>query len=169
MKDLFPALDYFTQLAKTNKLASELCFHPCLCSGPESIDGVMQGFKRYKNFIMVDDTTSQQTFGNGVGFFRRDVYTVFIVVAYRRDDMEDREQKLNLCRQLFRQFHARMIFDRDELGDERLTFMQLNNIYSTEMPRYSYNGVTGLYFMVQNEEPIDLSYDASEWTTTKHD
>ena len=118
---------------------------------------------------MVDDTTSQQTFGNGVGFFRRDVYTVFIVAAYRRDDMEDREQKLNLCRQLFRQFHARMIFDRDELGDERLTFMQLNNIYSTEMPRYSYNGVTGLYFMVQNEEPIDLSYDASEWTTTKHD
>lgn len=41
MKDLFPALDYFTQLAKTNRLAADNDFHPCLCSGPESIQGVM--------------------------------------------------------------------------------------------------------------------------------
>lgn len=68
MKDLFPALDYFTQLAKTNRLAADNDFHPCLCSGPESIQGVMDSFKKHKNFIMVDDTTSQQTFGNGVGF-----------------------------------------------------------------------------------------------------
>lgn len=164
MSDLFPALDYFTQLAKSNRLAVEREFHPCLCSGPDSIEGVMQGFKKFRNFIMIDDTTSQQTFGNGVGFFRRDVYTVFILAAYRYDDMGDREAKLLLCRQLFRQFHSRLLFDRDTLGDERLTFLQLNNIYSTELPRYSFNGVTGLYFMVQNEQPIDISYDKSEWT-----
>lgn len=164
MSDLFPALDYFTQLAKSNRLAVEREFHPCLCSGPDSIEGVMQGFKKFRNFIMIDDTTSQQTFGNGTGFFRRDVYTVFILAAYRYDDMDDREAKLLLCRQLFRQFHARLLFDRDTLGDERLTFLQLNNIYSTELPRYSFNGVTGLYFMVQNEQPIDISYDKSEWT-----
>lgn len=161
---LFPALDYFSRLAKTNRLAAANGFHPCLCSGPDSIDGIMQGFKRYQNFIMVDDTTSQQTFSNGVGFFRRDVYTVFILAAYRREDMADREQKLNLCRDIFRQFHSRLLYDRDSLGDDRLTFLQLGNIYSTELPRYSYNGVTGLYFMIQNEQPIDISYDSSEWT-----
>lgn len=164
MKDLFPAIEYFTQLAKTNKLAAANGFHPCVCSGPESIQGIMESFKKERNFIMVDDTTSQQTFGNGVGFFRRDVYTVFIVAAYRMDYMKDREEKLNLCRKLFRQIHSRMLYDRDMLGDERLTFLQLNNIYSTEMPRYSYNGATGLYFMIQNEQPIDISYDKSEWT-----
>ena len=163
MKDLFPALDYFTQLAKSNRIAADNGFHPCLCSGPESIQGVMESFKKHKNFIMVDDTTSQQTFGNGVGFLRRDVYTVFVVAAYRFDDMADRELKLNMCRQIFRQFHSRLLHDRDVLGDERLTYLQLNNIYSTEMPRYSYNGVTGLYFMVQNEQPIDISYEQSEW------
>ncbi len=110
---LFPALDYFTRLAQTNRLALEYQFHPCLCSGPDSIDGIMQGFKKYQNFIMVDDTTSQQTFSNGVGFFRRDVYTVFIVAAYRHDDLADREQKLMLCRQIFRQFHSRLLHDRD--------------------------------------------------------
>lgn len=161
---LFPALDYFSRLAKTNRLAAANGFHPCLCSGPDSIDGIMQGFKRYQNFIMVDDTTSQQTFSNGVGFFRRDVYTVFVLAAYRREDMADREQKLNLCRDIFQQFHSRLLYDRDSLGDDRLTFLQLGNIYSTELPRYSYNGVTGLYFMIQNEQPIDISYDSSEWT-----
>lgn len=113
---------------------------------------------------MVDDTTSQQTFSNGVGYFRRDVYTIFILAHYRIDDMIDREEKLNLCRQIFRQFHSRLLHDRDELGDDRLTFLQLNNVYSSELPRYSYNGVTGLYFMIQNEEPIDICYDESEWT-----
>lgn len=161
---LFPALDYFSRRAKTNRLAAANGFHPCLCSGPDSIDGIMQGFKRYQNFIMVDDTTSQQTFSNGVGFFRRDVYTVFILAAYRREDMADRELKLNLCRDIFRQFHSRLLYNRDSLGDDRLTFLQLGNIYSTELPRYSYNGVTGLYFMIQNEQPIDISYDSSEWT-----
>lgn len=164
MKDLFPALDYFSQLAKSNRLATEHDFHPCLCSGPDSIQGVMDSFRKYKNFIMVDDTTSQQTFSNGVGYFRRDVYTVFIVAHYRYDDMAEREQKLNLCRQLFRQFHSRLLHDRDGLGDERLTYLQLNNIYSTEFGRYAMNGVTGLYFMVQNEQPIDISYEQSDWT-----
>lgn len=163
-KDLFPALDYFTQLAKSSRQAQDNKFYPCLCSGPDSIQGVMENFRKQQNFIMVDDTTSQQTFSNGVGYFRRDVYTIFILAHYRIDDMIDREEKLNLCRQIFRQFHSRLLHDRDELGDDRLTFLQLNNVYSSELPRYSYNGVTGLYFMIQNEEPIDICYDESEWT-----
>ena len=163
-KDLFPALEYFTQLAKSSRLAQDNKFYPCHCSGPDSIQGVMENFRKQQNFIMVDDTTSQQTFSNGVGYFRRDVYTIFILAHYRIDDMIDREEKLNLCRQIFRQFHSRLLHDRDELGDDRLTFLQLNNVYSSELPRYSYNGVTGLYFMIQNEEPIDICYDESEWT-----
>jgi hypothetical protein len=89
---------------------------------------------------------------------------VFILAHYSQDDMADRELKLNLCRQIFRQFHSRLLHDRDTLGDDRLTFLNLNNIYSTELPRYSYSGTTGLYFMIQNEQPIDISYEQSEWT-----
>lgn len=110
-KDLFPALDYFTQLAKSSRLAQDNKFYTCLCSGPDSIQGVMENFRKQQNFIMVDDTTSQQTFSNGVGYFRRDVYTIFILAHYRIDDMIDREEKLNLCRQIFRQFHSRLLHD----------------------------------------------------------
>lgn len=161
---LFPALDYFSRLAKANRLAAANGFKACLCSGPDSIQGVAESFRTARNFIMVDDTTSQNTFSNGTGFFRRDVYTVFLLASYRYDDMADRAAKLGLCRTLFRQLHSRLLYDRDTLGDDRLTFLRLENVYSTELPRYSYTGLTGLYFMVQNEQPIDISYDSREWT-----
>lgn len=162
--DTFNALEYFKTLAGKNKLAREHGFMPCFCSGPDGINDVMQQFRKTANFVMVDDTTSQNTFSRGVTFFDRNVYTVFILAAYRFDDMADREQKLRLCRRLFRQMHSRMIRDKQECvyGDS-LEYLDLNSVYSKELPRYSMNGVTGLYFMVNNDEPVDLTFNAGEW------
>lgn len=160
----FNALAYFEHLAKTNRLAKDNAFHPCFCSGPGSIDGVMQSFRKQKNFIMIDDTTSQNTYSRGVTFFDKNVYTVFILAHYCIDDMADRQQKLELCRRIFRQFHSRMIFDKEnmEYGDV-MEWLDVSSVYSREMSRYSMNGVTGLYFMVNNDEPVDLTYDSNEW------
>lgn len=162
--DTFDALAYFRHLAECNRLAQENCFLPCFCSGPDGINGIIQEFRTTANFIMIDDTTSQNTYSQGVGFFERNVYTVFIIAAYRHDDMADREEKLGLCRRIFRQFHSRMIHDKEEYvyGDS-LEYLQVHNIYSKELPRYSMNGVTGLYFMVNNEEAVDLTYNSDEW------
>lgn len=79
--------------------------------------------------------------------------------------MADREQQLNLCRAIFRQMHSRLIHDREEMtcGDA-LEYMQVERIYSNEFPEYLMSGVTGLYFMVENDEPIDLTYDSRQWT-----
>lgn len=112
----------------------------------------------------MDDTTAQHTFTQGTGFFRTDVYTVFIVAGYRIEDMADREAKLDLCRRIFRQMHSRLLHDKEEMtyGDS-LEYMRVGEVYSTEISRYAMNGVTGLYFMVQNEEPVDICYDGAEW------
>ena len=160
----FNALAYFEHLAKTNRLAKENAFLPCFCSGPENIEGVMQNFRKQKNFIMIDDTTSQNTYSRGVTFFDKNVYTVFILAHYHIDDMQDRQEKLELCRRIFRQFHSRMIFDKENMdyGDV-MEWLDVSSVYSREMSRYSMNGVTGLYFMVNNDEPIDLTYDSNEW------
>lgn len=161
---VFDALAYFENLAKTNKLAKEFDFFPCFCSGPDGIEDVMQNFSKYKNFIMIDDTTSQNTYSKGVGFFDKNVYTVFILAGHRWDDMKDREEKLNLCRRIFRQFHSRMIHDKiDMVHGDMLEYLNTNSIYSKELPRYSMNGVTGLFFMVNNDEPVDITYNAEEW------
>lgn len=162
--DTFNALAYFKNLAERNKLAKAHNFKPCYCAGIEGINDVIQEFRKTSNFIMIDDTTSQNTYSKGVGFFDRNVYTVFILAAYRYDDMADREEKLRLCRRIFRQIHSKMLYDKEKLtyGDS-MEYMDINSIYSKEMPRYSMNGVTGLYFLVNNDEPVDLTYNNEEW------
>ena len=86
--------------------------------------------------------------------------------------MEDREQKLNLCREIFSQFVRRMIWDKEHREDEDddITFLNVEKIYSKEFGRYTMNGVTGLYFMVENDEPESMEYEdeqqlESEWVT----
>lgn len=160
----FDALAYFQQLAKSNKLTNSESFVPCFCSGPESIQGVMDEWRKASNFVMIDDTTDANTISNKIGWFTKNVYTVFILAGYKMDDMQDRQNKLNLCRRIFRQFMSRMIKDKDEYTyGEALEYLNLDNVYSKQLGRYSMNGVTGLYFMIGNDEPTDLQYEESEW------
>lgn len=163
----FDALSYFKQLAESNKLAVENGFKACFCSGPDGINDVLQQFRTTKNFIMIDDTTSQNTYSRGVTYFDRNVYTVFILAGYKMDDMSDRNEKLQLCRRIFRQIHSRIIWDKNQMiYDDSLMFLDVQTIYSKELPRYSMNGVTGLYFMINNDEPVDLTYSDEEWLQT---
>ncbi|MDD4534861.1 MAG: hypothetical protein PHC48_10375 [Prevotella sp.] len=163
-EELFDILSYMEKIGMRNKLAKNNGFRTVFCSGPESIQGVMQEFQKTANFIMVDDTTSQNTFSSGVTFFKKDVYTVFVLAGYRFDDMKDRQAKLNLCRRIFRQIHSKMIYDKSNMtyGD-KLEYLEVNKVYSNEIGRYAMNGVTGLYFMVQNVQPVELVYNAEDW------
>ena len=167
---IFDALHYFEQLAKHNRLCVENGFKPVFCSGPDSIEGIINNFQKTANFVYIDDTTDQNLYSEGVSFFKRRVYTVFVLAAYRWDDMEDREQKLNLCRKVFQQFVKRMIWDRAQREDDETAFLNVEKIYSKEFGRYTMNGVTGLYFMVENDEPASMEYEdeqqlESEWLT----
>jgi hypothetical protein len=164
----FDALHYFVQLARQNRLCRQHGFRPVFCSGPDSIEGIMQEFQKTANFVCIDDTTDQNLYSEGVSYFKRRVYTVFILAAYRWDDMEDREAKLNLCREVFRQFVRRMIWDRAQREDDETAFLNVEKVYSKEFGRYTMNGVTGLYFMVENDEPESMEYEdeqqlESEW------
>ena len=167
---IFDALHYFEQLAKQNKLCVAEGFKPVFCSGPDSIEGIMQQFQKTANFVCIDDTTDQNLYSEGVSYFKRRVYTVFVLATYRWDDMDDREEKLNLCREVFKQFVKRMIWDRTQREDDETAFLNVEKIYSKEFGRYTMNGVTGLYFMVENDEPASMEYEdeqqlESEWLT----
>ena len=167
---IFDALHYFETLAKKNRLCVEQGFKPVFCSGPDSIEGIIQNFQKTANFVCIDDTTDQNLYSEGVSYFKRRVYTVFVIAQYRWDDMEDREAKLNLCRKVFKQFVKRMIWDRAQREDDETTFLNVEKIYSKEFGRYSMNGVTGLYFMVENDEPESMEYEdeqqlENEWIT----
>ena len=101
---IFDALHYFETLAQQNILCRQNGFKPVFCSGPESIEGIMNEFQKTANFIMIDD----------------------------------------------------------------ITFLNVEKVYSKEFGRYTMNGVTGLYFMVENDEPESMEYEdeqqlESEW------
>jgi hypothetical protein len=69
---------------------------------------------------------------------------------------------MNLCRELFRQFHSRFIVDEHRLQSE-LTYMAVDEIRCRELGGQFLNGCTGLYFMVALDEPTDLQYNQHEW------
>ena len=164
----FDSIAYFTKLCEENKTCRDNKFVATTCSGPDTVQGVLQKFRKASNFIMVSDTVDSNTHSAGEGFFERNVYTVWILAAYKHDDMEDREKKLNLCRYIFRQFISRILHDKyREAFDGQLEFLDLRQIYSSELGRYSLNGVTGLYFMLNSDEPIDVQYDESLWQTSQ--
>ena len=67
-----------------------------------------------------------------------------------------------------------MIWDRARLEnedeDDDFTFLNVEKVYSKEFGRYTMNGVTGLYFMVENDESESMEYEdeqqlESEWIT----
>lgn len=162
----FDSIAYFKQLAAECRTCKDYNFVATECSGPDSIQGVMQQFRKASNFIMVSDTVDSNTHSIGEGFFDRNVYTGWILAGYRRDDMADREAKMNICRYIFRQFLSRMLYDKSrEAYDGQMEFLDLTQVYSSELGRWSMNGVTGLYFMVTSDEPIDIQYDESLWQT----
>lgn len=170
---IFDALSYFKQLAEKNILCRKNGFKPVFCSGPDSIEGVMSEFQTTANFVMIDDTTDQNMYSEGVSYFKRRVYTVFVLASYKWDDMEDREDKLKLCREIFQQFVRRMIWDKTQGEDsDDMTFLNVEKVYSKEFGRYTMSGVTGLYFMVENDEPTSMDYEdeqqlESEWVTNE--
>ena len=159
----FDGLEYFKDLTKKNKLAKANAFFPCSCSGINSLQDVLENFRRQSAFVCIDDTNDGAIEQIGGGWFKKRTFTVFIMLRYRFDDMQDRAVKLDICRQLFRQFHSRMIYDKYRYEDMDLSFLNVSRIYSRELGEYFISGCSGLYFMTEITEPVDLCYNGDEW------
>ena len=163
-KEQFDALEYFAQLGRSDRLARENGFVVDFCSGPGALEPMMAEYREAKNFIFVDDTTSGNTFSNKVGWFDRNVYCVHILAGYDYGDAESYNQALRLCRRIFRQMLSRLIRDKETYRyGNAMMYLNTANIYSNEFGRYSFNGCTGLFFQIQNDEPTDLVYEAKDW------
>lgn len=163
----FDAFRYFNALTASNKLCHEHGFICTSCSGIGGLEGAINEYLSSPNLIIVSDTTTAKTFSQGVSFFEEQVYTVFIVMSFEHRNMGDRQKKLNIAREIFRQFHSKLIYDKfytnnDELA-QQLEFLKPNSVYSRELDGSFINGKTGLYIMLNNQEPVDLSYDSSQW------
>ena len=46
---------------------------------------------------------------------------------------------------------------------QALMYLNLESVFTHEYGRYSFNGATGLFFQLQNNEPLNLVFDPDEW------
>lgn len=161
---MFDAIKYFTELAERNLLARREGFLPVVISGPDNLEGIFEEYRDYDRFIAVTDTTTGNLSSRdgAYNFLKRRAYTVFILSAYTRDDMEDRQDQLDLCRELFLQFVKRILRDKYLYG-EAGTFFDTQSIPNQELGRYFLSGMTGLHFTLYVSEPVNLEYISEEW------
>ena len=161
---LFDPIVYFSELAEKNRLCHEHGFKVLPCSGPESIEGIINEFRKTENFVLVDDTTDNNVHSNKAGFFTKSVYTVWLLAGYKMGDAESRKKSLELCRTIFKQFLAKTLADKfSNVFREAMYYLGVERIYYKELGRYSFNGATGLYFMIDNDLPTDLVYKSEDW------
>lgn len=160
----FDSEAYFRNLCEHNILARDNGFRFCTCSGIESLQGPLDRFKTANAFFCLDDTNDGAvTRGRSGGWFKRRTFTVFLLHRYRLRDETDRSARLAVCRDLFRQLLSKMIVDSDDLSNE-LIYLNTGGVLSRELGQYFMNGCTGLYFMIDVDEPVDLTFNSEEWT-----
>ncbi len=161
---MFDAISYFENLAEKNRLAKSSGFKTVVISGPDNLEGIFEQYRTCDRFIAVTDTnTGNLSSADGsFNFLKRRAYTVFILSAYRHDDMDDRQRELDLCRELFLQIIKRVIRDKFLYKDQG-TYFDTHAIPNQELGRYFLSGMTGLHFTLYVSEPVDLQYDSDEW------
>ena len=159
---------YLFLLARQNRLAKQLGFHPCLCSGMAGLEGVLESLQDHDRFICIDDTTDGhvEQLRSG-GYFTTRVCTVFILARYDYADTRQCLDRLTECRKLFRQLHSRLILDEEQLHSESL-YLDVNSIRYKDLGQYTADGLTGLFFMLTLREPTDLCFHAEEWDMSIH-
>lgn len=161
-KNLFDAYAYFGDICARNKLAQEHSFRLCRCTGLEGLQEAVDQFRTASAFFCIDDTTDGATFQRGGGFFQRRVFTVFLLKRYMFNNMVSRMEALTICRRLYAQVYSRLLLDSERLLND-YTYLNADRVSFREVADYFLNGCTGLYFMFDVDEPVDLSYEQEEW------
>jgi hypothetical protein len=161
---LFDYIAYFRNLHEHNVLAQSQSFQFCTCSGPSGLQGMLERFRTGNAFFCVDDTCdgmiSRQRNG---GYFNRRVLMVYLLHRFNIKSTDSYQSALNICRALLQQLMSRMIIDEDDLANE-MVYLRTDTLRTNEIGQYFLNGCTGLYFRVEVNEPVDLTFDASQWT-----
>lgn len=162
VRNNFNAYDYFEKICAKNKLARSERFGFCRVTGLEGMEEALTNLRKTEAFFCIDATNDGSTVQANGGFFKRRVFTVFLLKRYKFGDMSAHQEALGICRALFDQICSRMLLDREILlGD--LIYLNTDRIHFREMEKYFLSGCAGIYFMIDIDEPLDLSYESEQW------
>ena len=159
---MFDFISYMEGLCRKNRLMRKLGFVATTCSGINYVEGMLEQYQTAGNFVCTSDVCSESTFMASGGWFKRRVFTVFVLMRYEYGNRADYGVKLGQCREVLRQLQSRFIRDSERLQRE-LLYLNVGDVRSNELGGTFLNGCTGLYFMVPMDEPVELVYNGDEW------
>ena len=161
LKSDLSATDFFQNLVAKNKLANTNQFVFCKVSGLEGFEEALHAMQQAKAFCCVSDIADGYTELNNTPRTRR-VKTVFLAMRHAIDDMDARNECMEIMRELFRQFMSVLTLERVKLEqnciylDPRISF--------NEIDRYFFSGCACCYFQIAIDIFTDLRYNENEWT-----
>ena len=154
------AAQIFADLCERNRLARCEQFTFCKVSGLDGFEEAMQTFQTATAFCCVSDIADGYTELNNSPRTRR-VKTIFLAMRHRTEDMDARNECMDVMRELFRQFMSVLILEKTKLEqsciylDPRITFNKID--------RYFFSGCACAYFQITVDKYTDLRYNADEW------
>lgn len=160
----FDAHAYFEGIRNKNKLLIAGNYKYCKVTGLSNMEEAISNFKKEKAYFCVDATEDGDTFQSaGGGFMERRQTTLFVLKKIQYNNMDEQDAALKECRAIYRTILTKLILDRRRLENE-MVYLRVNRIPFHEIPGYYLSGCTGLYFTVTIDVPVELCYNADQWT-----
>ncbi len=156
---MFDPITYMNTLHGQLKLTKDK-YEFVKVSGLSTLEGVLENSKHHSYFFAIDDSQDGTTFRSGGAYFERRPYTVFILGKAKYGDMEAREIVLSEAKIIYRHLLSRLI--KDKLS---IPVLNMERIQFYEVPPAFASGCSGLYFIFNVENPVNLVYDATEWSS----
>ena len=162
LKSDWSATDFFQNLVAKNKLANKNQFVLCKVSGLEGFEEALHATQQASAFCCVSDIADGYTELNNTPRTRR-IKTVFLAMRHAIDDMDARNECMEIMRELFRQLMSVLTLERVKLEqnciylDPRISF--------NEIDRYFFSGCACAYFQIAVDCFTDLRYRKEEWGT----
>ncbi len=91
----------------------------------------------------------------------RRVKTVFLAMRHALDDMQARQQCMDIMRELFRQFMSVLIQEKTRVEEQHIYLDP--RISFQEIDRYFLSGCACSFFQVAKDVYTDLRYNQEEW------
>lgn len=155
--------NYISGLLARNRLATAEGFTLRRVSGLAGLEEVVADVAT-SNIVAVDMTTDGNIHeSRGGGFFAKRVHTVFILKRWKYPDMESLDNALKSCRRLMNQMISEMLTSR-RAGRGEMTYLNESSIVWREMSPDISTHLTGLYFMLEFDEPTDITYSDDDWS-----
>ncbi|MCH5234774.1 MAG: hypothetical protein J1E16_05720 [Muribaculaceae bacterium] len=154
------ATAFFERLLAKNKLAKHYGFRFCRVSGLEGFEEALQQMQKTINFFCVSDVSDGYTDLENTPATRK-VKTIFMAMRHEAENMDLREQSLDIMRELFRQLMSVLIQERTIL-QEKFIYID-SRIKFHEIERYFFSGGSCAYFQVPVTVFTSLCYNPLEW------